>query len=372
VDNIILKHPIRHDTYTEAVSKFYDLAKQDESVTTIKNNIQLPTSAWNVGVIYGSSGTGKTTLLKTFGKIIKPSWNNEAIVSNFSPIAPQEVFALLSAVGLSTVPAWLRPYTYLSNGEQFRADLARVVMQNNDPILIDEFTSVVDRNVAKSASYALAKYIRKQNKKVIVASCHNDILEWLEPDWIYNPVSGETYYPRGSLCRPKLDLEIFRCKYAAWEYFKSHHYLSETLNKAARCFMCTWNDVPVGFIAILALPHPKLKNAWRATRMVVLPDYQGLGFGGKLADYMGSLIKARNGLFYRRIAHPAVISYNRKHNDLWAEIGAKSTKFSETSKLLSGSNQNGAWLQKLNRDTVGFKYIGPAASFEESRLFYEG
>jgi ABC-type ATPase with predicted acetyltransferase domain len=53
---------------------------------------------------------------------------------------------------LNSVPSWYKPYQVLSNGEKFRADLARKLKSNT---VIDEFTSVVDRTVAKAASVSL-------------------------------------------------------------------------------------------------------------------------------------------------------------------------------------------------------------------------
>jgi ABC-type ATPase with predicted acetyltransferase domain len=92
-------------------------------------------------------------------------------------------------VGLNSIPSWYKPYAVLSNGERFRADLARKI---EDGAVIDEFTSVVDRNVAKAASVALSKYIRKNNiKNVVLSTCHRDILEWLEPDWVIDTDLGE-------------------------------------------------------------------------------------------------------------------------------------------------------------------------------------
>jgi len=67
--------------------------------------------------------------------------------------------------------------------------LARKV---RDGAVIDEFTSVVDRNVAKAASVALVRYIKKNNiKNVVLSTCHRDILEWLEPDWVIDTDLGE-------------------------------------------------------------------------------------------------------------------------------------------------------------------------------------
>jgi ABC-type lipoprotein export system ATPase subunit/GNAT superfamily N-acetyltransferase len=362
MNKIQLKTKIIHDEYTDAVSKFYDVAKEDYSLTEIDNNIALPENDnWSIGVIYGDSGCGKTTLLKSFGEIKQHHWDDKSIVSNFNGLSSEEVFSALSATGFNTVPAWLRPFSQLSNGEQFRANLARSIVGNENIILIDEFTSVINRDVAKSASFALQKYARKNNKKIILASCHYDIIEWLNPDWIYNPREGNTIYPRGSLCRPKIELKIFRCKYEAWKLFKQYHYLNDSIHKSSRCYLCTWNDIPVAFTSILSLPHARLKNAWRASRTVVLPDYQGLGIGPALVNYMGSLISARNGLLYRRIAHPSIINYCRRNNHIWQETsspGANSKFFPH-------------WKITRDRSTSGFKYIGPSASFEESKLFYE-
>ena len=55
-----------------------------------------------------------------------------------------------------------------------------------DFVVFDEFTSVVDRQVAQTASLAISKAIRRTKKRFIAVSCHSDIIEWLEPDWVFN------------------------------------------------------------------------------------------------------------------------------------------------------------------------------------------
>lgn len=145
---------------------------------------------FNIGVIYGASGSGKSTLLKEFGEVYQPIWEKDtAIISHFD--SPDDGINKLSAVGLNTIPSWYKPYHVLSNGEKFRADLSRSI---KDYAVIDEFTSVVDRNVAKASSMAISKYI-KQNKikNLVISTCHEDIIDWLEPDWIINTNNGEVY-----------------------------------------------------------------------------------------------------------------------------------------------------------------------------------
>lgn len=363
---ITLESDIFHDSYTEKVSNFFDVPYQEKSKTIIKNHLSLKDD-WQIGLIYGPSGSGKTTILKTFGEIKKCCWDeNKAIISNFAPKNFEFVSYLLCSVGFSTIPAWYRNYHNLSNGEKFRADLARILAEDSNLKLVDEFTSVVDRTVAKSASHAVSKWIRKNpNKKVIFASCHEDIVEWLQPDWIYNPLEGTTVYPRGSLQRPSINLEIFRCKYEAWELFQQHHYLSNKLNKASKCFMVTWNKKPIAFNATLALPNPYLKNAWRGSRTVVLPDYQGLGIGSWMSDYIGSMIKAGNGRYFSKTTHPAMIAYRMK-SDKWKETTHSRKSRTRGNKSMMAKN----WIV-TERNCYAFEYIGESSTVEEAQVFWE-
>ncbi len=53
-------------------------------------------------------------------------------------------------------------------------------------VVFDEFTSVVDREVAKVGSYAVSKAVRRQpGKQFIAVTCHYDVVDWLEPDWVF-------------------------------------------------------------------------------------------------------------------------------------------------------------------------------------------
>jgi hypothetical protein len=132
--------------------------------------------------------SGKSTLLKKFGIEESPDWDiNKSILSHFE--SPDEAINKMGAVGLNTIPSWYKPYQVLSNGEKFRADVARKLKSN---AVIDEFTSVVDRNVAKAASVSLSRYIKNNDiENIVLSTCHRDILEWLEPDWVIDTDAGE-------------------------------------------------------------------------------------------------------------------------------------------------------------------------------------
>ena len=154
---------------------------------------------WQIGLIVGPSGSGKTTIGRALfggGKIVDlySGWPDDApIVDAISPGGDfDSVTGALANVGLGDVPAWLRPFKALSNGQQFRAGLARVISDADDNIIVDEFTSVIDRQIAKIGAMAFSKgWRRNKGKKVVLLSCHYDIIEWLQPDWVFDTGTGE-------------------------------------------------------------------------------------------------------------------------------------------------------------------------------------
>lgn len=144
---------------------------------------------WNVGIIVGKSGTGKTTIAKDmFGEelISGFEYSHKSVIDDMPKNkSVEDISKAFYSVGFGSVPSWLKPYAVLSNGEKMRVDIARSILEK-DFIVFDEFTSVVDREVAKVASMAVSKAIRKQNKKFIAVTCHYDVIDYLEPDWIFN------------------------------------------------------------------------------------------------------------------------------------------------------------------------------------------
>ena len=367
MNQIILRQPIIHDEYTSVAQRMFDIPRENESVTVIRDNLDIPSGNWNIGLLHGPSGSGKSTLLRKFGSPKSFEWSKtKSIISHFDNLSPDDAASLLSGVGLSSVPTWLRTHDNLSVGEKFRCDMARAISQGgNEPIIIDEFTSTIDRNVARAASVALSKFIRRNNKRIVLASCHSDILPWLIPDWAYNPSEGVMRTASECLRRPDIELKIFRTKYQNWELFKHAHYLSAEINKSSRCFMATWNNIPVAFSSILAFPNPYLKNAWRESRTVCLEDYQGLGIGVSLSNYIGSMIRAGDGRFYSKTIHPSMVAARLK-SDKWKETSHSREARDDQSQSMTDRNWVGS-----KRYCYAFEYIGPSSSQEESQLFWE-
>lgn len=204
MNKIILKSNVLVDNYTEYVCDKYDLQTREEIITEVPmidiNN--LGQFKWNIGLILGNSGSGKSTILKSLGGAKNAVYDDsKAIISQFPHMNEHDICNLLSSVGLSSVPVWLHKPNELSNGEKARLDLCWVLANanENELILVDEFTSVVNRECAKSLSFALQRYIREKNLTIILASCHFDIIEWLNPDWVFNlnkQIDGEVKIER--------------------------------------------------------------------------------------------------------------------------------------------------------------------------------
>lgn len=170
-------------------------------------NIAIEGVDWNVGLIVGSSGTGKSTIAKEcFGdSYIKGyEYTAQAVIDDMpKDKSIKDVEKAFTSVGFASPPSWLKPYSVLSNGEKMRVDLARSILEDRDIVVFDEFTSVVNREVAKTSSYAISKAVRKQNKKFVAVACHRDIIDWLEPDWIYDTDEKRFFTAGESSTAPK-------------------------------------------------------------------------------------------------------------------------------------------------------------------------
>jgi GNAT superfamily N-acetyltransferase len=315
---------------------------------------------YGVGLIVGPSGSGKSTLLKRFGVESAPRWKaRRSVASHFADA--NDARTRLGAVGLNSIPSMLRPYHVLSTGEKFRADLARRL---TDGAVIDEFTSVVDRTVAKSCSYALRRYVdAKEIKGLVLASCHYDIIEWLRPDWIFDTSTGQMA-GRGLVQRPSIQVELLPCTVAAWPIFRPHHYLDANLNRSARCWLATWDGVAVGFSSIIALPNGYMKRAWREHRTVVLPDYQGLGLGVRISDAVGEMVLAEGGRFFSKTANHRMGGY-RNASPKWRPT-AKNQKARPDYAADNPTKESGYRRRHIARLCYSHEYLGSMTTPDRS------
>jgi ABC-type ATPase with predicted acetyltransferase domain len=180
-----------------------DIEKIREHFT---GNIDIDGKDWNVGLIVGGSGTGKSTIAnEVFGDYFTEyDYKSQAVIDDMPKgKSIKEITKAFTSVGFASPPSWLKPYEVLSNGEKMRCDLANCILQEKEIIVFDEFTSVVNREVAKTGSYAISKAVKKLNKKFIAVACHSDIIDWLEPDWIYNTDEQRFFFALENTNDPK-------------------------------------------------------------------------------------------------------------------------------------------------------------------------
>lgn len=305
-----LQVSVAEDEITKEICRAFDYQFDGTTITKISDfNVK---SDFVIGLIVGSSGSGKSTLLKKFGNESKYQWDEQKCIASQFDTA-EEAQSRLAAVGLNSIPAWLRPYHALSTGEKYRADLA---MQLKSGAVVDEFTSVIDRPVAMSCANAVNRYAKQYGlRNVVFASCHYDIIDWLQPDWVYDTLTQKLSY-RGSARRQEIELEILPCGVESWAIFSKHHYLTEDINKSALHWLCTWGSNVVGFASSIAYPSGTVKNAYRGHRTVILPDYQGLGIGVRLSDAVAELHHRQGFRYFSKTAHPRMGEYRNK-SALW-------------------------------------------------------
>jgi hypothetical protein len=166
--------------------------------------------------------------------------------------------------------------------------------------------------------------------------------------------------------------------------------LSSELNKAARCFVAfvvervegvekvkkveaellvdsstaltpSTRGCPAAFTAVIHRPDPA-GGYWAEHRTVCLPDFQGVGIGNALSEFVASLFVATLKRYCSRTSHPAMIRH-RARSKLWrmhrgVSFGARH------SGRYAAFNRSAA----LHRLTAGFRFIG-APNVEAARMF---
>ena len=365
------------DSYRAARVKSLFNAESGCNFDLIIDGVDL-SGEWNIGVVVGPSGSGKTSIGKEiFGenKIVNLSdgWNyDRPIVEDIAPEGDfNKVTGMLASVGLGDVPAWLRPFHVLSNGEQFRAGLARLICEKPDEIVIDEFTSVIDRQIAKIGAQAFQKAWRRENptSKVVLLTPHYDVLDWLQPDWIIDTKTKkfERGLPRQ---RPAINLEIRKVDGSYWRYYKPHYYLDLPMPIAAEYFIGTVDGELACHLAVCPWFHLK---GYRATRLVTMPEWQGAGVGTRflnaIAQYHldGNGRKGKQLPTYFHTSHPQLCAALRR-SDNWVQVSARLYGENKVkSHKTLGKSAEAAGKKAINsgfgghfRAIQGFKYIGGA------------
>ena len=154
----------------------------------------------------------------------------------------------------------------------------------------------------------------------------------------------------GERVRPPVELQVYRCGASARQIFRQYHYLNGSLPSTARCYTAVYQDKPIAFIAVVRI-HMKAKYH-RVSRLVVLPDYQGIGVGKQLLNFIAQLYTSQTKMpFYILTSNPQIIKGDMKN---W-----KITRFGHASKGKENSRINNEIKDSLSRKriTVSLQYV---------------
>lgn len=159
---------------------------------TVFDNLELPVKQGDVIYVTGQSGSGKSVLLRMLAAALKERGSKVVSIDDVElrdePIIDQigetmhDATALLAVAGISDAYLFIRKPSELSDGQRYRFRLAKLLEQDADVWVADEFGAVLDRVTAKVVAFNLQKLARKHGKTVIVATTHTDLKDELAPN----------------------------------------------------------------------------------------------------------------------------------------------------------------------------------------------
>lgn len=118
----------------------------------------------------------------------------------------------------------------------------------------------------------------------------------------------------------------------------------------ARCYVAVYNDKPIAFIAVVRI---RMKATYdRVTRFIVLPDYQGIGVGKRLLNFIAELYTSQTKIpFYLLTSNPQIIRGNMQD---W-----RIARYGHASKGRDNTVINSEIRSSLSREriTVSMQYI---------------
>jgi len=177
--------------------------------------------------------------------------------------------------------------------------------------------------------------------------------------------------------RPEIIAEVFeinnKMAKKVWDTFKHHHYMSAYLLFNNRYFLITWKHSIVGFCAVSPFPlsQSKIKvDSVRIHRLVILPDFQGLGFGKQFLEFLSNMYvnvdhRYTEGRMYIRTSNMKFGEYMKKSSN-WESTGLNEKNHEVTLNKKNKNKKNSSGFfssDKINEHNVtkiaySYKYIG--------------
>lgn len=361
---ITLESPVSESFRCTKAANSLDIDAKKKSVHRFEVNADIETD-FNIALIVGASGSGKTSLARKLwgdGCFTSLLREDTPVIDQFDEgLSYDDCAGFLSGVGLTSVPCWIRPAYTLSNGQKARAEIAlQMARADQSIIVIDEWTSVVDRTVAKVMSHCIQKHARRTGKKIVLLSCHYDVIDWVNPDWIID-CNKQSYTDRRELRRhferdEQIQFDIKRIDRKSWNYFSKYHYLSDRLPGGhIELFGLFHGAEQIGFQCFANyVPHRAgfEPEQMHSNRTVIHPDYAGFGLGMRLIDET-SKIMTHDGYDVRAKYSSTPIYRSMKKNPLWKQVDQKMQ-----TTITLGANMIRGTGHRLDVKCYCFKFIG--------------
>ena len=164
--NIIKKINYEHSFRNQNIIDNFDLddVKFEEQ---FKGNINIENTDWNIGLIVGGSGTGKTTIAKEIFNLDECSnhkFTDKSIVDEMPEHCNiNEITNMFNSVGFGSVTSWLKPYNVLSQADNtndidmFKACGYKVAMKNAS----EELKEIADYVTLSNNEAGVGDFIEK-------------------------------------------------------------------------------------------------------------------------------------------------------------------------------------------------------------------
>lgn len=309
----------------------------------IVENLVIPD--FDILYLTGMSGSGKSSLLNELKKEYgykEPLIDRESDLPIVDTIGEdlEEALHFLNMVGLGEAYLYVKPYKCLSDGQKYRYRMAKMIESQQDTWCIDEFCSFLDRTTAKIVSYNIQKIARKYNKRLIVATAHNDLGDYLQPNYIFDFGFGEGLHiekKNYDSINPFLkDITVELGNIEDYKKLGKYHYKNKNARFTKYIYKMLYKEMLIG-VAVFSMPKqqlvgrnvyfnkkyvnekgvPLLKDVNRdfltASRLIVHPMFRGIGLGSELVKRTFPLID---------VPYIEIVSTMSKYNKFLEVAGA--------------------------------------------------
>lgn len=186
--SIAYSSQVRRTQQTHDIQQAFGISPSGISHQVV-HDLSLELKPGEVVLLTGPSGAGKTTVLRLLAEKVVEGWTGSvSLPGNYRPgvfrdirskkalieIAggkhTKETLQLMGLVGLSDAFVYLKRFEELSNGQQYRVMLARLIASGCNVWLADEFCANLDAVTANVVANRMQRVARQLGATLVVAS----------------------------------------------------------------------------------------------------------------------------------------------------------------------------------------------------------